>query len=83
MLGTKKDGITIIDNTIGKFQGIINNLDTGISLCLEKVSKNDQSIQKLTAENQQLNEKTEQAAVFKDNLQNLLTQTSSENKEEN
>ncbi len=81
---TKKDGIGVIDKAIGKFQGIVDDLNTGISLCETKVAKNDVSIKKLTDQNDELTTKSHQAEIFRDNLKNMLEKAPDEkNKKEN
>ena len=82
-MAIKKDGPAIIDQMVGKFQGIVDGLDKGVTLCTTKQDQNAKIIDSLTAENGFLERKTTEAKIFRDNLKDMLTKKPSENKEEN
>lgn len=69
----KKDGVAIIDIMVGKFQGIVDGLDKGVTLCEGKQEQNSKTIESLTTENGFLAGKTEQARTFRDNLKTMLS----------
>ncbi len=73
MAKMKKDGPAIIDTMVGKFQGIVDGLDKGVTLCEGKQEHNSKTIDSLTAENGFLAGKTAQAKTFRDNLKDMLT----------
>jgi len=83
----QKTGPQIIDTMVGKFQGIVDGLDKGVALCEDKKGKNEKVIDSLTAENNFLNTKTQEAKIFRDNLKVMLTKkpekTQKENKKDN
>ena len=82
----KKTGPVIIDQMVGKFQGIVDGLDKGVNLCTAKQEENSKVISSLTAENGFLEGKTKEAKIFRDNLKDMLGHNSKEdpeNKEEN
>ena len=68
----KKDGPAIIDTMVGKFQGIVDGLDKGVNLCEDRKQQNEKVISSLSAENQFLDQKTDQAKTFRDNLKAML-----------
>jgi len=69
----KKTGPVIIDQMVGKFQGIVDGLDKGVQLCEIKKQKNAEVIETLAKENDFLEQKTEEATTFRDNLKDMLT----------
>jgi regulatory protein YycI of two-component signal transduction system YycFG len=79
----KRSGSQIIANNIGKFQGIIKELEEGIKLSQEETSTNTTKIidaenafnsfkMKKQAENANLEKDIALANTFKNNLGNLL-----------
>lgn len=82
-MAIKKDGPAIIDQMVGKFQGIVDGLDKGVNLCTTKQDQNSKIIDSLTVENGFLEGKTVEAKTFRDNLKAMLTKKPEENKEEN
>lgn len=69
----KKTGPVIIDQMVGKFQGIVDGLDKDVQLCETKKQKNAEVIETLAKENDFLEQKTEEATTFRDNLKDMLT----------
>ena len=73
-------GPKIIDQQVNKFQGIVKGLDKGIALCVESKEQNKEAITELATENKTLSEKAEQAIIFRDNLNDMLTKKDSTKK---
>ena len=69
----KKTGPQVIDSMVGKFQGIVDGLDKGLSLCDTKKKQNDAKIAALNEENDFLADKSTMAVTFRDNLKAMLT----------
>lgn len=79
----KPDGTRVIDKAVSKFTTIIDSLEKGIRLCLAKVTKNETVISQLSDQNTKIDEKAQQAQIFKDNLQKMISEnTVTEKKEE-
>lgn len=76
-------GVRIIDRTVGKFKGIVKDLDSGIKLCDKEQKKNTEEVDKLTAKNETLQTKTKQAEIFRDNLNSMLHDEKPPSGEEN
>ena len=71
-LRRKKDGITIIEEQVGKFQNIIDGLDKGICCCEDEQKSNAETIEKLTEKNGAIEKSKKQAVAFKGNLSSML-----------
>lgn len=69
----KKDGPAVIDNMVGKFQGIVDGLDKGITLCEDTREQNTAIIEDLTKKNTFLGDKRQQALTFRDNLKRMMS----------
>ncbi len=81
--GRKKDGMSIIDENVGKFQNIIDGLDQGICLCEDEVSSNEDTIRTLTNKNETIDKSKKQAVAFKGKLSDMLSiPNEEENKED-
>ena len=72
MIGRKKSGVNLINKQIGKFRGIIDELEQGIGLCAKEIDSNNETIQTLTDKNDGIETSKSQASTFKDNLSNML-----------
>ena len=68
----RKDGISIINKNVAKFQSIVDGLDKGINLCDSEISTNKQTILALNSRNNTVNESRQQAATFQGNLRSML-----------
>ena len=68
-----RSGVSLIDSAIGKFQGIIDEINEGTKKVGEKVKGNTDKITSLEKENTFLNNKVEEANIFKTNLENMLS----------
>ncbi|MHA1469009.1 MAG: hypothetical protein ACTSSP_00460 [Candidatus Asgardarchaeia archaeon] len=67
-----RNGVKIIDRAVGRFKGIVKDLDNGINACGKEQTKNTAKVDKLTAKNEVLQTKTKQAVIFRDNLNSML-----------
>jgi len=82
-MAVKKNGPAVIDQMVGKFQGIVDGLDKGVKLCTTQQKQNSKVINNLISENTFLEGKTTEAKIFRDNLKDMLTKKPSGNKEGN
>lgn len=74
MLGSRKTGTGIINDAVGKFQGIIDKLAEGIGMVETERQANNDQIVALTNTNNDLTEKLLEAETFKGNLQDMIGQ---------
>ncbi len=69
----RKNGVKVIEKTVGKFQGIVDNLDKGIGLCDAEIGKNTVTIEVLGKKNKNISTSKAQAETFRDNLKTMLS----------
>ena len=81
-MGIRTKGIKVIDKMVGKFQGIVEGLDQGISLCNVEMGENDSKIETLKKKNDNISTSKSQAEVFRDNLKSLLSGKKSNKKKD-
>ena len=82
-MALKKNGPETIDKIVGQFQGIVDGLDKGVELCNTQQDRNNVVMDKLKNENDFLNDKTETAKNFRDNLRNMMIPPSKKKKKDN
>ncbi len=83
VLRRKKDGMTIIQENVDKFQNIIDGLDKGICLCEDEESNIEKEIEVLAGKSMLIEKSQKQATSFRDKLNDMLSvPDEEENKED-
>jgi len=67
-------GNVLINSVIGKFQKLIDELNTGISHNREVIEQNDREVWLLNSQNQELQENIRRAENVKDRLAALVSE---------
>lgn len=64
----QKDGTTKINGVVGQFEGMIEELESGAQLNVDKIDKNEAEVAVLQTENQSLEETNAKASNVKNAL---------------